>query len=38
MIAVAKAVRMPTGVSDFLEYARYTSTAIAGTAIIGFIS
>lgn len=35
--AVTKAVKMPAGVSDFLEYARYTRAAIAGTAMTGFI-
>lgn len=37
MIAVANAVKMPTGVRDFREYARYTSAATAGTATTGFI-
>jgi hypothetical protein len=35
--AVAKAVRMPTGVNDLRDQARYTSAAIAGTAIYGFM-
>jgi hypothetical protein len=36
-IAVRKAVAMPNGVSDFLDHALYTSAAIAGTAIMGFM-
>lgn len=35
--AVAKAVRMPTGVSDLRDQARYTSAAMAGTAMYGFM-
>jgi hypothetical protein len=37
IMAVANAVRMPTDVNDFLEYARYTRAAIAGIATIGFM-
>jgi hypothetical protein len=35
--AVKKAVPIPSGVSDLRDHARYTSAAIAGTAIKGFI-
>jgi hypothetical protein len=35
--AVANAARSPIGVSDFREYALYTSAAVAGTAITGLM-
>ena len=37
MTATARAVTMPIGVSDLRDQARYTSAAIAGTAMYGFI-
>jgi hypothetical protein len=36
-MAVKVAAKSPPGVSDFLEYARYTSIKVAGMAMIGFI-
>ena len=35
--AVAAAVKMPTGVRDFRDQARYTRAAVAGTAMMGFM-
>jgi hypothetical protein len=36
-MAVRAAATSPPGVSDFFEYARYTSSSVAGTAMMGFI-
>lgn len=36
-MAVKVAAKSPPVVSDFLEYARYTSINVAGMAMMGFI-
>jgi hypothetical protein len=36
-MAVRVAAKSPPGVSDFFDQARYTSSSVAGTAMMGFI-